>query len=649
MKPGPDRAVSPSKALQFDRLTGNGVTVAVVDSGIDPLRPQAAGLIRGIDLSLDAGGQIRTGIAVTDRAGHGTACAGIIRKIAPAVELCSVRILDESLRADGRLLVGAIRWVIEQGIDIVNLSLGTTDGSMRSDLLDICDRAAAAGVIVVAAMGNGATLTYPACFDSAISVGSSELRGRYDYIYQRGSEPECLAHGGRQRLRWSREQAIWMGGNSFAAPRISGIVALIREQHPGLSLHGVREVLRQSCKSSMPTPTAALPERPTPASGQRYSWIRKAILFPFTKELHAFVRFSDLLDFEIAGIIDLPLRGNVGKDAGEAIGVKPSGTTVVSSIERVTDSADTLILGYAEELGRLRGDDVVGRWLAVALDRRLHVFSFQSLSASRYAPHLRAARASGLHFVAPEVPEAGERSHVLEPLEPVDVPVLGVFGTSSSQGKFTLQLAMRRALTEWGYRVGQVGTEPHAELLGMDYAFPIGHASTVNLPLGAYPEFLDRKMREICCRRRPDLIIAGSQSGTIPFDLDDPRTYALPSLSFLLGVKPDACVLVVNGGDAESYIRHTIDALGAIGKCSVIALAMSDQRKGEPKTREPDDRISDTELAERLRCLEDRFSVPAASIASPSGVLRLAEQVVERLSRLSQPLLEEAHWQKKRA
>jgi len=658
-----------SRTLNFDRLTGYGVKVAVVDSGIDALHPQVAGFIRGVDLSLSASGEVRTGVAVTDRAGHGTACAGIIRTIAPAVELYSVRIMDESLRADGRLLIAGIAWAIEHDMDVVNLSLGTTEGSMRQDLHDVCDRAAKAGIIVVAAMANRAAVSYPAGLETVISVGSRDLPGRYDYVYQHGCTPQCLARGNRQRLHWAGGKQVWMGGNSFAAPRIAAVVALIRERFPGLSLSGVREILRHnSLMGAAQEQRTECPPTTKPPAAPAYGWINRAILFPFSKEMHAFIRYSDLLKFEVVGIVDLPLRGEIGKDAGEAIEVKPSGVQIVSHITRVSAAADTLILGYVGELGRLRGEDVVAKWLGIALQQRLNVFSFQSLADPAYEHYLQQAQELDLRFMAPEVPAAGEdvlpQRLSLEAVDisgdisgdvPVDVPVVGVFGTSSSQGKLTLQLALRRTMSEWGYRVGQIGTEPHAQLLGMDLAFPMGHASTVNLPLGAYPEYLDRKLRELCKRLRPDLIIAGSQSGTIPFDLNDPRTLALPSLSFLLGIKPDACVLVVNGVDAESYIRHTIEAIGAIGKCPVLALAVSDRRKSAGNSQTGEDKISDTEMAHILHRLESHFAIAAVSITSQAGIRRLAESIKDQFSRPGHTREpentseEEAIWSRKRA
>ena len=99
---------------------------------------------------------------------------------------------------------------------------------------------------------------------------------------------------------------------------------------------------------------------------------------------------------------------------------------------------------------------------------------------------------------------------------PVNVPILGIFGTSSQQGKFTAQLALGRQLKKMGYRISQVGTEHQAELFGMDCTFPMGYDSPLDMPIQLYVPFLQAQMSKICHEKHPDLIVAGAQSGTIP-------------------------------------------------------------------------------------------------------------------------------------
>lgn len=195
-----------------------------------------------------------------------------------------------------------------------------------------------------------------------------------------------------------------------------------------------------------------------------------------------------------------------------------------------------------------------------------------------------------------------------------------------------MQLNLRRQLQALGLRVGQLGTEPHAELFAMDACFPMGYASPLRIPLQHYPAYLDAQMRTIN-KKRPDIILAGSQSGTIPYDIHHPQTYSMSSLAFLMGIRADACVLVVNSVDAHDYIQDTLDALRGVGKTRVLALAMSDKEKHR---REVMGRalhvpwqMQAGEIEARLVELERRFGLPAVAILAEEGQQRLVDLIVE--------------------
>ena len=89
----------------------------------------------------------------------------------------------------------------------------------------------------------------------------------------------------------------------------------------------------------------------------------------------------------------------------------------------------------------------------------------------------------------------------------------------------------------------------------LDESFLMGYASPLRIPLHHYPAYLDAKLRASDNEPR-DIILNGSQSGTIPYDMYNPRTYAMGSLGFLLGTRLDACVLVVNSIDADECLGH---------------------------------------------------------------------------------------------
>ena len=374
-----------------------------------------------------------------------------------------------------------------------------------------------------------------------------------------------------------------------------------------------------------------------PGSGTP-DWIRRAALYPFNKEMHSIVRHLGHLDFEVVGIADPAGKGLAGRDAGEALGLPPVGIRISPKLGGALRGADTLILGYVDELGRIGKRDLLRESVAAALAAGLHVFSFLPVSPGKYEDLHADARRRNLKIVSPQVDNAEVEGLLRSSSRygAVDVPVLGVFGTSSQQGKFTLQLALRRRLQEVGYAVGQVGTEHHSALFGMDFAFPMGYASPLELPLQWYAPFLDAKMREIADLRSPDIILVGCQSGTIPYAIEHPATHTMSSLAFLLGTRPDAVVLVVNSIDPEEYIEDTIACVRGLAKAPTIALAMSDKEKhvraAYGRSWITPRQLSGEEIESNLRRLEDRFGIAAAAILSRAGEDRLVEAVVAHFS-----------------
>jgi uncharacterized NAD-dependent epimerase/dehydratase family protein len=155
----------------------------------------------------------------------------------------------------------------------------------------------------------------------------------------------------------------------------------------------------------------------------------------------------------------------------------------------------------------------------------------------------------------------------------IDKPVIGVYGTSSRQGKFTLQLLLRQKLRERGYTIGQIGTEPSACLYGMDYAYPMGYNNSVYIHGVDAIRYLNHLINRLC-EKQCDIIITGSQSGTIPYDTGNLIQYNLRQYEFLMGTQPDAVFLCVNPFDDPIYIARTIKFIESSAGCTVIALVV---------------------------------------------------------------------------
>jgi subtilisin family serine protease len=225
--------------------TGRGVRVAVVDSGIDNDHPAIAGAVHAWGEPYDAGGRLtfRTD-PHNDSCGHGTACAGIIRQLAPDVELMSVRVLGPDMSGTGMLFAAGLHWAIENGAQVINLSLGTTKKDFYAILHELVDSAYFKRVVLVAAANNLATTSFPSVYSSVISVASQEDPDPLHFCYNPSPPVEFSAPGIDVRVPWSGGTWVRSTGNSYAAPHIAALVARMLEHWPQLTPFQVKTILR---------------------------------------------------------------------------------------------------------------------------------------------------------------------------------------------------------------------------------------------------------------------------------------------------------------------------------------------------------------------------------------------------------------------
>jgi subtilisin len=224
--------------------TGAGARVCVVDSGVEADHP-AVGAVQGWYAAVPGpDGQVAVEpVEPGDTCGHGTACAGIIRSIAPDCELVSVRVLGQ-LTGTGDALLAGLRWAIQHGnFDVINLSLSTTHRKFVHALHELIDEAYFRGVVLVASAHNLAVESFPWRFSSVISVGS-HAEPRSDLVLYNPDPPvEFFARGQAVQAAWLGGGTSRCSGNSFATPHVAGYCALIRGKHPQLTAFQVRNVL----------------------------------------------------------------------------------------------------------------------------------------------------------------------------------------------------------------------------------------------------------------------------------------------------------------------------------------------------------------------------------------------------------------------
>jgi subtilisin len=185
----------------------------------------------------------------TDKAGHGTACAGVIRSVAPAAALSSVRVLTNGKYGAGNALLAGLRWAIENDFDVINLSLSTAKPQFLDELRELSDQAYFRRCVLVAAAHNLPVQSYPWPFASVISVASHDGPDPMTYYYNPSPPVDFYARGVRVPVAWPGGAEIRSTGNSFAAPHITGICALILSKHPMLTPFQLKSVLYSAARN----------------------------------------------------------------------------------------------------------------------------------------------------------------------------------------------------------------------------------------------------------------------------------------------------------------------------------------------------------------------------------------------------------------
>lgn len=229
---------------------GAGVRVAIVDSGIDAGHELVGGVERSVAVRKrpDDDPEV-VDDDVGDVAGHGTACAGIVRSMAPACRLWSVRVLGPGNKGAASVLLAGLRWAVDQGCEVVNLSLSTPKRETAALLHDIADDAYFAGTIFVASAHNFDVRSYPWRFSSVVSVASHDGDDPFEFLYNPRPPVEILARGMDIEVAWLDRGRIVATGNSFATAYVTGICALIKAKHPSLTPFELKAVLRETASN----------------------------------------------------------------------------------------------------------------------------------------------------------------------------------------------------------------------------------------------------------------------------------------------------------------------------------------------------------------------------------------------------------------
>jgi subtilisin family serine protease len=204
----------------FAGHTGRGVRVAVIDSGVHAAHPHIGGVAGGVTIgSADTDQR-----AYTDVIGHGTAVMAAIKEKAPDAEYFAVRVFYTSLRTTIDLLLRAIEWTFANRIDVVNLSLGTTNAAHHSRFLPVVAKALEGGPVLVSARDADGTPSLPGTLPGVIGVELDWDCPRDAYFCKTAPEGLIVSASGYPRSLPGVAPVRNLHGISFAVANATGFV-----------------------------------------------------------------------------------------------------------------------------------------------------------------------------------------------------------------------------------------------------------------------------------------------------------------------------------------------------------------------------------------------------------------------------------------
>jgi len=541
-----------------------------------------------------------------DNVGHGTAISHILLTNIPCSTVYSIKVFDEGIQTTETDLLEALNFIDENlNVDIVHISNGINLSVHLEEMKSICNKLYSKGTYIVSAFDNQGVLSYPAALTNVIGVYWDRYRTSVnDFIYVENSPVNILGYAGNHLLPWTEDKKKMVSGSSFTAAYITSHVAkyLINEASNQM---GIWDYLKK--KSSKVISDIDKSKENNELIRQKANSIKKAILFPVSKEIHSLLGNTDLLNFEITEVFDHPFSQNIGRKVSEFIYGPSLSTNHIKSISKINwdDDFDTVILGHMNKLDKMLNRNYINYFLDKAKKNKKNVYCFDNITQRDDVN----SNLTEYSVLSPYPDTSIVSINTFGSLHKIPVPVLGVVGTSSQQGKFNMQIGLRREFLNMGYNVGQMGTEPTSYLLGMEIAFPNGYDAYLNLTINEQIFYMNKLLSYL---REKEIILIGTQSQTIPYSFGNLGFYPVDQTAVLLASEPDAIILCVNPQDEFGYISRTIEYLKNYIQTSVIALCLYPfKREMEWNINVPNlKRLDNQTLSEIKENMHQYFDIP---------------------------------------
>ena len=535
----------------------NTLKTVIIDSGLMEGHPAFSNfnIIKKISVIECDGKIVFVHDDIKDCVGHGTAVASVFAKECLETAYIIIKVFnDMESVTNTNVIIETLKYIyVNVECDIIHMSSGTLYDD--SALYNICRNLTDKGVIIVSAFDNNGGVSFPAAYDNVIGVDITPYcRKTSDFIVVDNSIVNILVKSSPMRLAWIYEPYYSMQqGTSYAAPLVT--IQIMKFLLSGKKKENILEAFKAESIKTI------IRNKRRPSQKAIPFTIERAVLFPYNKEMHALVKFHDMLSFNISAVCDVKHSLNIGKC------IKELNQNVTDFTDINLKNVDTLVLGHISELNSVLNYDIMKCIVQKCLENQLNVYAFDK----EFSEYLQKNNVNINNFY-PYFEQDESLNSNFGKLYSIPVPVVGIYGTGSRQGKFTLQLLLRKYFMKMGYLVGQIGTEPTAPLFEMDGVIPFGFNSTVRMDNRNFVSTINSLLYKIS--KGKDLIFIGSQSGSVPFLYNNMRQITLEQMDFIVAAMADIAILCVNIDDDIEYIGRTIDFINGAAKTKVRCIAI---------------------------------------------------------------------------
>lgn len=532
------------------------MNVVIIDSGLDELENDLfVDHIQGITIEKSNNNFVYSR-NYQDNWGHGTIVTNILVKyINSKINLFIINIFKDALSIDMDLLVEALEYCSTIKCDLIQISLGTlySDKKLYQIIKNLTDR----GTTIVSAFDNDKSISYPAAYEEVIGVDvSPQYKTIEVYSTNDNNIIDVVGADIYHRSIGIHQKKLIVKGSSFYTSYISAqIINLNLPNADKITIINELNKKAHICFFSKFFLKTKMQ-------------IKHAIVFPFNKEIHSMAAFENLLNFSVDGFYDIRQRGNISRRICDVLPYTDN-QKIIFDYDKLNWGLpfDTFLCGHISELKQILKKDIMEEIIENCMIYNKQLICFDNIT--KYHPEQFSIKYWFPYMNKNMVPQLRYGK-----LRSPNIPIVGVFGTSSNQGKMTLQLCLRDCFTKRGIKVKNIGSEPQSALFGFEYSYVFGYQSTDDL----IPEEMILTLNEAIYeleKENCELIIVGSQSGTVANQLRNINMLPLKQYSFLLGTQPDSIILCINSHDSIEYIKRTISFIEAAINAKVICLVIS--------------------------------------------------------------------------